>query len=318
NPQIISKDFGQDPDFEFLPIDSFLGRTRAFLKVQDGCESFCSYCIVPYARGPQRSLDQDKVIRMLERLSAAGYKEIVLTGIHLGKYGIESDGDEGLKGLLRRIGKQGLPVRIRLSSLEPTEIDQELIEMVVSEEWLCSHFHVPLQSGDNGILKKMNRTYTSEEFVGIIELIHRMLPLAAIGVDVMAGFPGEDKNAHRNSYSLIKALPISYLHVFPFSPRKGTPAGDFPGQVGQSVIKERAGELRELGKEKRSVFHKLCLGREFPVLTEGWVSNNEKMIKGLSDNYLRVTFPSSRLVRNRLVIVRIEEVGGDRVMGKPA
>lgn len=315
-PQIISGDFEQKKDFDFLPIKSFLNRTRSFLKIQDGCESFCSYCIVPYARGPQRSLDPDKVIRMLEKLSVADFKEVVLTGVHLGKYGIDMDGGEDLKGLLKRIGKQGLPIRVRLSSLEPTEIDRELIEMIESEKWICSHFHIPLQSGDNGILEKMNRSYKANEFANLIERIHRRVPLAAIGVDVMAGFPGEDKKAYRNTYALIDALPVSYLHVFPFSPRKGTSAWGFPDRVDQGLIKERAGELRTLGKEKRRIFHRLCLGREFSVLAEGWASDNRDMIKGLSDNYLRVVFPSSCLVKNKLVKIRIEEVGQDSVSGK--
>jgi len=314
-PCLVSEDFRSDMDFDCLPIKGFLSRTRAFLKIQDGCQSFCSYCIVPFARGPLRSLDPEKVMSMLKTFSTEGYREVVLTGIHLGAYGIDLDNGTDLKCLLHQIGRERLGLRIRLSSIEPNEIDQEMIEMMSSEEWLCSHFHIPLQSGDDEILKRMNRNYASSEFVKLVERIHKKIPLAAIGADIMAGFPGEDHRAHHNTYSLINDLPISYLHVFPFSPRKGTAAAGFGEQVRQEVIKERAGELRELGQKKREAFYSSCLGKELYVLTEGWESEEEKMIKGLSDNYLPVIFPSSRLIKNRMVSVHLEKLVNNRVIG---
>ena len=312
---LVSKDFKSDVPFEFLPIKGFLNRTRAFLKVQDGCQSFCSYCIVPFARGPLRSLDGASVIRALKSLSEEGYKEVVLTGIHLGKYGVDLKDVPDLKGLLRLIGKESFPFRIRLSSIEPNEIDRELIEMVASEDWLCRHFHIPLQSGDDGILKKMNRAYKSREFASLIERIHETVPLAAVGVDAMAGFPGEDDRSFQNTFSLIQELPISYLHVFPYSPRKGTPASDFTDQVDGKIIKERAGRLRRLGHEKRKVFYRSCVEKSFSVLTEGWQSEENKMVKGLSDNYLPVAFFSPRLIKNRSVPVRIESLGEEGLIG---
>ena len=312
-----SKGFKKEMSFDFLPIKGFMDRTRAFLKIQDGCESFCSYCIVPFARGPLRSLDPSRVIKMLSSLCKNGYKEVVLTGVHLGKYGVGLKNGIELKWLLHKIGKEGLPLRIRLSSIEPNEIDQDLIDLMASEKWLCRHFHIPLQSGDNGILEKMNRHYTSKELAELIERIHRRIPLAAIGVDIMAGFPGEDDRAYQNTYSLIKDLPVSYLHVFPFSPRKGTAAAGFPDQVNQKVIKERAEGLRDLGKRKREVFYNSCLGKEFSVLTEGWHSEGEGLIKGLSDNYLKVIFPYSRLIKNSVVDVRMDEVSKDGIIGRP-
>lgn len=315
NPCLISKDFKSDMPFQFFPIKSFLGRTRAFLKIQDGCQSFCSYCIVPFARGHLRSLESSSVIHTLNALSEEGYKEVVLTGIHLGKYGIDLEGAPDLKGLLRLIGKEGFPLRIRLSSIEPNEIDLELIEMMASEETLCRHFHIPLQSGDDGILKKMNRTYTAQEFARLIGRIQETIPSAAIGLDAMAGFPGEDNRAFQNTFALIQDLPVSYLHVFPYSPRKGTPAADFAGQVDGQVIKERAGRLRSLGHKKREVFYRSCVGKSFSILTEGWQSEEKKRIKGLSDNYLPVTFPSTRLIKNNLIPVRIESLGEKGLIG---
>jgi threonylcarbamoyladenosine tRNA methylthiotransferase MtaB len=312
---LVSEDFRSGMEFDCLPTKGFSSRTRAFLKIQDGCQSFCSYCIVPYARGPLRSLDPEKVMAMLKTFSREGYREVVLTGIHLGAYGFDLDNGTDLKCLLHQIGRERVELRIRLSSIEPNEIDHEMIEMMASEEWLCRHFHIPLQSGDDEILKRMNRSYTSREFRKLVERIHKEIPLAAIGVDTMAGFPGEDHRAHHNTFSLINDLPVSYLHVFPFSPRKGTAAAGFGDQVRPDVIKERAGDLRELGQKKREAFYSSCLGEEFQVLTEGWESEEEKMIKGLSDNYLRVIFPSSRLIKNRMVSVHMETLVNNRIMG---
>ena len=316
-PRIVSDRFGEGASFDFLPIKEFPDRTRAFLKIQDGCESFCSYCIVPFARGPLRSLAPARVLEALESLCNSDYKEVVLTGVHLGKYGFDLEGGISLKGLLDRIGEKGLPLRIRLSSLEPNEIGPELIEMVASGEWICRHFHIPLQSGDDMVLKRMNRHYESRQFAGLVDRIHTKIPLAAIGVDVMTGFPGENEAAHRNTLALIDDLPVSYLHVFPFSPRKGTAASKFPGRVNPKVIKERAEELRELGKRKREAFYLSCLGREFSVLVEGWYSQGDKMVKGLSDNYLKVIFPSAELVKNSMSLVIMEGVRKDGVLGKP-
>ncbi len=316
-PCLVSQEFRSDKSFEFLPIKGILDRTRAFLKIQDGCQSFCSYCIVPFARGPLRSLESPKVIQMLKSLSREGYREVVLTGIHMGKYGVDLNNGMDLKGLLNIIGRKALPLRIRLSSIEPNEIDQELIEMMASENWLCPHFHIPLQSGDNGILKKMNRNYTAREFARLVEYIHKRIPLAAIGVDAMTGFPGEDHQAYENTNSLLKDLPVSYLHVFPYSPRKGTSAASFPNHVKQKEIKERAAELRSLGQKKRESFYRSCLGKTFLVLAEGWHSKGKQMIKGLSDTYLPVFFPSSRVIKNKMVSIRMESLGKNGIIGRP-
>ncbi len=311
----VLKGFEPGMPFEFLPIKGFPDRTRAYLKIQDGCESFCSYCIVPFARGPYRSLAPEKVLFMLESLARRDYKEVVLTGIHLGKYGVDLKGGINLKGLLGVIGKQHFPVRIRLSSLEPNEIDTEVIEMAASEPWLCPHFHIPLQSGDDVILRKMKRNYTAQQFARLVEAIYESSPLAAIGVDVMSGFPGESQVSHENTCSLLKDLPVSYLHVFPFSPRPGTAAAAFDDRVDTGIIKKRAAELRYLGQGKRAAFYRACLKKEFLVLAEGWHSEKKKMIKGMSDNYVRVAFPSLQNSKGQLIPVRMERVEKDMVIG---
>ena len=299
-----------------MPVKTFLNRARAFLKIQDGCESFCSYCIVPFARGPLRSLEPQRVLDMLRSLSAHGYREVVLTGIHLGKYGIDLGQGMDLTGLLHLIGKEDFPLRIRLSSLEPNEVDEDLIGMVASETWICRHFHIPLQSGDATILERMNRDYTPRRFTKLIEKIYENIPEVAIGVDVMAGFPGEDQKAFDETFSLIKAMPVSYLHVFPFSPRKGTAAATFPSRVDQGIIKERAAALRSLGREKRRAFYGSCLGKPFETLVEGWHQKESKLMRGTTDNYIPVLFPTWEDLRGRLVTVVVEACDSEHPLGR--
>ena len=305
-PTCISQaDFNRSLSEEILPLSD---RTRSFLKIQDGCDSFCSYCIVPFSRGPLRSLDPFKVIALLRSLSEEGYKEVVFTGIHLGKYGVDLSPTTSLKDLLTLVGKAKLPLRIRLSSIEPREVVADLIHMAASEEWLCRHFHLPLQSGDNETLKRMDRNYTSEEYSRLVESIHSRIPLAALGADIMAGFPGEDDRAHRNTYDLVKELPLSYFHVFPFSPRRGTAAWDFKDRVDEREIKRRAEALRVLGQKKREDFYRSCVGETLQVLAEGLDRSGTGMIKGLSDNYLPVLFPFPHEIKNKMLPVRIERV----------
>ena len=312
---VLLKRYETESPFDFLDIRSFPDRTRSYLKIQDGCESLCSYCIVPFTRGPYRSLAPEKVLHMLEVLSGQGYKEVVFTGIHLGKYGVDLRGDIDLVSLLQMVGREGYPLRIRLSSIEPNEIEMGLIEMAASERWLCRHFHIPLQSGDNRVLKMMNRNYTTREFAEVIEAIYSKIPHVCIGVDIMSGFPGEDSTAHRNTCSLIKDSPLSYLHVFPFSPRPGTAADRFKGRVDPGVIKKRAAELRDLGARKRNLFYQECLQEEFQVLGEGWDSEKPGVMKGRSDNYLPVLFHSDHIRENQFVQVLMERVEGSMVIG---
>ena len=308
--------FEPETPFDSLDIQNFPGRTRAYLKIQDGCRSFCTYCIVPYARGPYRSLVPEKVLEALAGFAEQGYREVVLTGIHLGKYGVDLPGEPDLKRLLKKMGKEGLPLRLRLSSLEPQELDVNIIEMAASEKWLCPHFHIPLQSGDDQILKRMNRNYTTREFAEKIETIHAAIPQGAIGVDVMSGFPGEDSQAHANCLSLLRDLPVSYLHVFPFSPRKGTPAWNFRDKVNIDTIKQRASEIRTLGREKRMLFHESCLNQPFDVLVEGPYAKDETLMTGAGENYLPFVFPYDDNLQGHIVKMRAVRIAGDKVLGE--
>jgi threonylcarbamoyladenosine tRNA methylthiotransferase MtaB len=308
SPLILREDFESSENFEQIPIKSFSDRTRAFLKIQDGCESFCSYCIVPMARGPFRSLEPEKVVKIFKDLKRNDYKEVVLTGIHLGKYGSDLSNGMNLTQLLIEIGKNTFPLRIRLSSLEPTEIERELIELIASHNWLCRHFHISLQSGDNSVLKRMNRHYTYRMFIELVDEINRLVPMVSIGVDVLVGFPGEDERAFNNTFELLKDLPVSYLHVFPYSRREGTAAARFSEHLAYKRIKERAFLLRCLDKEKRKIFRSTLIGQTFSVLTEGWAPGERNLIWGLSDNYVRFSFPSESLIKNKMVKARARNV----------
>ena len=307
--------FEPETPFDSLAIKNFPGRTRAYLKIQDGCRSFCTYCIVPYARGPYRSLAPEKVLRALEGFAKQGYREVVLTGIHLGKYGVDLGSEIDLTRLLQMAGKQGLPLRLRLSSLEPRELEPEIIEMAAMEKWLCPHFHIPLQSGDDRILKKMNRGYTTKEFAKKIEAVRAAIPQGAIGIDVMVGFPGEDDSAHANCVSLLRDLPVSYLHVFPFSPRKGTPAWHFKNKVDVNAIKQRASELRALGQEKRIRFYERCRNHNFDVLVEGLDAKDKTLMTGAGENYLPFVFPGDNQLQGRMVRMRAGQIVGDKILG---
>ena len=307
-PLVVREEFGPLNHFEQAPITKFSDRTRAFLKIQDGCESFCSYCIVPKARGPQRSLGPRRVIELLNGLERSGYKEVVLVGVHLGKYGADFGNDMDLTKLLAEIGRNRCQLRIRLSSVEPMEIGRELIALMASHDWLCRHFHISLQSGDDEVLSRMNRNYTARMFTKVIEDIIRLVPLVCIGVDALVGFPGESDRAFNNTFDLLQDMPVSYLHVFPYSRRDETAAAGFPDHLDHKEIKERTFLLRRLDKEKRKVFWGSLAGETFPVLTEGWAPEDRHLISGLSDNYVRFTFPSNSLIKNRIVKVRAEYV----------
>ena len=268
------------------PVDRFPGHTRAFLKIQDGCNSFCSYCIVPYARGRSRSLTEDAVISQIKKFSGSGYREIVLTGIHLGLYGHDIVPRTGLIRLLRRIEYLGSIDRLRISSIEPMEITDEIIAHIGNSKIMCRHLHIPLQSGDDGILTSMKRDYTSRQFRDVIEKICYAIPEIAIGMDVMVGFPGEGEKEFNNTRDFIESIPVAYLHVFPYSRRPGTVAAEIPGQVQEAIKKERARDLRTLGREKRIAFNSRFIGKRLSVLIENRKDRETGLLKGFSDNYI--------------------------------
>jgi threonylcarbamoyladenosine tRNA methylthiotransferase MtaB len=291
-------------------------RTRPFLKIQDGCDAFCTYCIVPYARGRSRSMAFAAVLESISELVAQGVHEAVLTGIHLGHYGRDLKPPCGLLQLLQAIAASESSIRVRLSSIEPLEVTDELLRLVARSDRICRHFHIPLQSGDHAILKRMGRPYSPEFFAGRVKKIRAMMPDAAIGADVLVGFPGETEAAFANTYSLIESLPVSYLHVFPFSARPGTAAARFPDRVPPQVIKERCRRLRQLGQQLRTGFYRSFIGRRVAVLAEGRRDPVTGLLKGVSDNYLPVLFTGEDRLRNSIVHVSIDRESAGSLFGR--
>ena len=262
-------------------------RTRAFLKIQDGCDSNCTYCVVPRVRGRPRSLDPEAIFCAMELYSSAGVKEVVLCGIHLGKWGQDLGAGMDLLWLLQELEQKETPPRIRLSSIEPHEVSDGLIELLRTSEKLCPHLHLPIQSASSRILEMMGRPYRSGDLWRLIERLKEGVPGIALGADLIAGFPGEGEEEFWETVRFVQSQPFSYLHVFPFSRRPGTPASSFPGQVRDSEKVRRVRILRELGQRKRIDFYSGFIGRKLMVLSEG---QKDGEFRGLSRNYIRCAF----------------------------
>ncbi len=311
----------EKPVFEELPIPDNRSRTRAFLKIQDGCDQYCAYCIIPYARGPLRSLRPEMVRERIEQLLDAGYREIVLTGIHTSAYGRDLPDGIDLAGLLRMLS--GLPgeFRLRLSSVEPADISEELLEVMASSERICRHLHIPLQSGDDEILKRMRRPYTTEEYRALFETACSKISGLAVTTDVMVGFPGESEEEFENSYRFISSLPFRDLHVFKYSPRPGTVAAALPDQVAPAIKDRRSARLIRLADELSRRFAKGFTGQVLTVLVERRAPGKQGYWEGLTDNYLRVLFPAPQGdpgLRGTFLPVLLTEPGeGDTLLGEP-
>lgn len=301
-------------EFEALPLVTS-DRARAFLKVQEGCESFCSYCIVPYARGPVRSYDFENVVLEAKRLIKKGYKEIVLTGIHTGFYGKDfCDENIDLASLVERIAQIEELERIRVSSLNPEDFTDKLLEVLTSNPKVCPHYHIPLQSGDNLILRKMSRRYTAEDYHFLLEKIRTRRPQAAITTDVIVGFPGESEENYKNTYDFVKKMAFSDVHVFQYSLRKGTPAYEMEGHISSDEKKRRSRELGGLADQLFINYAAKFLGRAKKVLVE---KNIEGLFwEGHTDNYLPVVFSSDKNnLHGVLADVYLENICSRKVYG---
>jgi threonylcarbamoyladenosine tRNA methylthiotransferase MtaB len=316
-PRISVSDARLAPQPPGLAFSAFSGRTRAFLKIQDGCDAFCSYCIIPYARGRSRSVTTESVLQQVRRFLTNGYQEIVLTGIHLGRWGRDLTPQLDLAALLRSILERTPPPRLRLSSLEPAEVTAELLDLMADAHELCPHLHVPLQSGDPTVLRRMNRHYQPARYRELVAEAQRRMPDLAVGTDVLVGFPGETAQRFDRTFRLLEALPVAYLHVFPFSPRPGTPAADMDQQVPSPVIRERCRHLRQLDRVKRLEFMRRFVGTTRPVLVEGRLDSRRRMRFGFSDNYLPVLVPADAAGDNQVIAATFEKLEGMRLLGLP-
>ncbi len=311
-------DYNIDKNMSLFPmlIERFSDYTRAFIKVQEGCDAHCTYCIVPKARGPARSIPIEMVAAQADLLWASGYKEIVLTGIHLGQYGKDmnpkKDLGELLNLLLVNIGKN----RLRLSSIEPNEINKNILNCVGSSSRLCPHFHIPLQSGSEKILSRMGRSYTSDNYTDVIHDILRRNPMSSIGADVMVGFPGEDEEDFGMTCKLIEALPLAYLHVFSFSPRPGTPAASMSKQIDALEKKRRSLFLRKMGQCKKESFRYRFLNKEIEALVLNQVGPEPDYRIALTENYIPVYVKAKLSNLNRLALIKIEKIDKKGIRGR--
>jgi threonylcarbamoyladenosine tRNA methylthiotransferase MtaB len=275
------------------------GRTRPVLKVQDGCSYRCSYCIIPSVRGDSRSLPSPEVVRQARLLLDQGFREITLTGIHLGGYGKDTTQKHTLAQLARELLKEERLDRLRLSSIEPVEYSDELIDLVAESPKMAKHFHVPLQSGSDRILRLMRRPYLAEYYLELVSRMRHRVPDAAIGADVMVGFPTETKEDHVSTMELLEAAPMTYLHVFPYSQRPGTAAAKLKPEVHGTIAQERGRKLRELAARKNLEFRTSFLGKQLSVITLAQVHNNQA--QALSTNYLKVEIAKGSVEANQVL-----------------
>lgn len=278
------QEVGHQGSFLRLPVPLPRRRTRAFLKIQDGCDQNCTYCVVPLVRGRPRSMPEEEVVKALRDLARARVMEVVLCGIHLGRWGEDLMPPRTLTDLLERIEGEETPPRIRLSSIEPQEVSGGLIGLMARSQKLCPHLHLPVQSASPKVLSLMGRPYTPEQVSEIIMELFRAIPGLALGADFIVGFPQEGEEDFEQTWEFVRGHPFSYLHVFPYSPRPRTPASSFPGQVPERVKLQRVKRLRQLGLDKRAAFYRSFIGKELEVLSEG---TRRGKVFGLSRNYIR-------------------------------
>ena len=293
---------------------ALFGHTRAFLKLQEGCDQFCSFCIVPASRGASRSVEPRRVIAALDELGARGFKEVTLSGVHLGGYGKDLTPPIGLAALLKMIAERSPIERIRLSSLDPEELSDEIIAILAQSGKFCPHLHLPLQSGDDEILSQMRRRYSRDYYRDRAERVIEAMPDAAIGTDLIAGFPGETERQFESCYNFLQSLPLAYFHVFPYSVRSGTTAAKLPGRVAPAAIKRRAEALRRLGERKRAEFAMGLRGRILKVLLEERQADGR--LAGYSRNYVRVLTGGPDEMKNQEVQVEASRVQGAQLVGE--
>lgn len=299
--QIFVSPISEISEFHIASSTPTSDRTRAFLKVQDGCDYNCSYCTIPLARGESRSPEVNIILEKAKTLAQLGYKEIVLSGVNVGDYGRKIG--TNLFELVKELEKIDGIERIRISSIEPNLLTEEMIDYFISSEKICNHFHIPLQSGSDEILRKMRRRYNSELYRRRIEYIKTKDPDACIGADVIVGFPGESEKHFETTYNFISDLPISYLHVFTYSERPNTDAVNLPGKVPIEERHKRSEMLRNLGLRKKMAFYRQMVGKEFDVLWESEVKDGKMF--GFTRNYVKVGVPYNPSLVNKIVPVKV-------------
>ena len=311
--EIVMSDIHKKRIFRTIPVKSFQGITKAFIKVQTGCNEKCSFCTVVRARGKSVSDNRGNILNNIQEAINSGFKEITLTGINLGTWGMDTG--ETFSSLVQDIIQLPGDFRVRLSSINPMEIDNDLIRLIAETEKICSHLHIPLQSGDNKILKQMRRNYTREQYIEVIHRAVNAIPNLGLGADVIVGFPGETDAAFENTRKLIEELPFSYLHVFSYSPRRGTEANDYKDDIPGNIKKERNKILTQLIKEKGLEFRNKSLNTIATVLIENQRDKNSGKLKGHTDNYIPISLDGPDPLKNCLIPITLQNISGNFVEG---
>lgn len=303
--------------FEELDVPDFADRTRAFLKIQEGCNNFCTFCIIPWSRGLMRSREPESVIRQARMLVEAGYKEIVLTGIHTGGYGEDME-NYSLAQLLWDLDKVDGLKRIRISSIEASQITDPVLEVLNASDKMCRHLHIPLQAGDDAVLKRMRRKYTVAEYAEKLEHIRRVMPGAAITTDVIVGFPGETEEMFRNGYRFMEQMQFSEMHVFPYSKRTGTPAARMEDQIDEELKNARVHELIDLSERMQLAYAQRFVGQVLEVIPERDYkgSPGQGLVMGYTDNYLQLVFEGSEDWIGQVCKVELTEAGVNECRGR--
>jgi len=312
-PAVLVGEIGDE--FHFAPVFPD-DRTRPTLKIQDGCNARCAFCVIPHVRGRSRSLAPPRVVEQVRELERSGYKEIVLSGINLGSYGRDIGRGITFLGLLERLLTETAIARLRISSIEPMDVSPALIRLVAEEPRMAQHLHIPLQSGCNRILRLMSRRYWASQYAERILALRERIPNAGIGADVMVGFPGETDRDHAASAAFVESLPFTYLHIFPYSARPHTPAAASPDQVNGRVAHERAQEIRSLLARKRQTFLQAQVGGKLSAVTLHQSEAGARV--ALSSNYLKIVLPGSNFPSNALLDIQVERVQQGLLFGFPA
>ena len=297
-------------EFEELPHSPH--RTRAFLKIEDGCNNFCSYCIIPYVRGRVRSRKLESIRAESLQLKAAGYKEIVLTGIHIGAYGRDLSEKISLVDAIKTVLDAANPLRLRLGSLESAEMTDELIDLLKNDGRICNHVHLPLQSGSDEILRAMRRPYTTKNFAQLTARLAKEIPEISIGTDLIVGFPNETPENFSETLEFIRAQPFSKIHVFPYSARAGTLAATLPNQISPQIKKARAAQALEVSQAKQKIFSERLIGKTVEIIAE---TSTDGIVDGLTKNYVRVYVPDKNIQLGEVVKVNVEKLFKDGVIG---
>jgi len=314
-PLIVVGNSDDETSFRSEEVNHFAGKTKAFLKVQTGCNYKCSFCVITLARGKSRSSDPETAVRQFKNLLKNGFKEIALTGIHLGSYGSELSSPTNLHELLKELIKVKGNFRIRLSSLGPKDISDELIDLIAESPKICNHLHISMQSGSDKILRLMKRNYRMENVYELANKITSRIPDIGIGADLIAGFPGEGDKEFEETLSMVRELPFSYLHVFNFSRRKKTAAYDLPDQIPSKIRKERVFLLKDLARKKSLHFKEKFLGEKLDILVEQNRDPQSKMLKGYTGNYLPVCLEGPDDLINQITPIQLSHIKNDVLFG---